>query len=242
MNKKQNGLGRYCIHECCIKGNLPMLRNLLAFVDDINKLDHNGQNCAHISAKHGELECLKVLIANGIDVKCEDNLGMQPIHLAASHDQPKIIEFLFELGIPLNTRCKTNGKLPIHFAAESGSFEALKLLCEYYVDVSIKDNDENSAAHLAAKNDQLNCLKYLVKLGLPVDKVKNKLGRNVVHMCCLHGANRCLHWLFQNNIDIYAVDGIFQYYILIFSELFLENFNSRFRKRARASMLSRRSS
>lgn len=185
-----------------------MLKGILPYVEDINVIDQNGQNAAHIAAKFGQLECLKILTANGLELLQKDTAGMLPCHLAAAYNHPNIIDFWFEMGLSLNKRCN-KGKLAIHYASEFGSFEVLKQLCEYYVDISVPDKDGNTTAHLAAKNDRLNCLKYLVKLGLPVDRVRNNLGRNIAHMCCFYGSVRCLHWLFDSNdVDINSVDGI----------------------------------
>ena len=107
-----------------------------------------------------------------------------------------------------NTSCN-HGKIPIHYAAEFGSYEALKILTKYYVDISMVDNDQNTIGHLAAKNDHLKCIQYLIKLGFPVDIVRNNHGRNIAHQCCVFGATRTLHWLFRNGIDKEILDGGF---------------------------------
>jgi len=141
-------------------------------------------------------------------------------HIAARYNHPDIIDFLFDVGISLNESCK-QGKLPFHYAAEYGSFEALKALTDYYIDLSFTDNDGNTAAHLSAKNDRFNCLKFLVRKRVPVDKIRNNLGRNVAHVCCFYGSVRSLHWLFSNKIiDKDVLDGkfhkIFSANLLIF--------------------------
>ncbi len=92
-------------------------------------------------------------------------------------------------------------------AAEFGSTETLRLLSQYYIDLSVTDNDGNTPGHLAAKNDKLNCLIFLVKAGLPIEKLRNKLGRNVAHVCCINGSVRCLHWLLENNQNLDTIDG-----------------------------------
>lgn len=183
-----------------------MLKAMLPYIDDINKVDNNHQTAAHVAAKFDELESLKILYANGINLELPDKFGVQVAHIAAQQNHTDIIEFLFEIGICFNTGCNL-GKISFHYAAEYGSFESLKILSKYYVDISITDNDENTAAHLAAKNDHLNCVQYLIKLGLPVDIVRNSHGRNVAHICCLSGSLKTLHWLLENGTDKDAVDG-----------------------------------
>jgi ankyrin repeat protein len=54
-----------------------MLKGLLPYIDEINKLDANNQTAAHIAAKYGELECLKILFANGINLEIADKFGLQ---------------------------------------------------------------------------------------------------------------------------------------------------------------------
>jgi ankyrin repeat protein len=80
-------------------------------------------------------------------------------------------------------------------------------LSQYYVDLSYKDNDGNTPAHLAAKNDKLNCLKFLVQYGLPLEKLLNNLGRNVAHVCCINGSIKSLHWLLENNKNLDTLDS-----------------------------------
>ncbi len=75
LNREKNGLGRFCIHECCVKGNVTMLKGMLPFIDDINKLDNNQQTAAHLCAKFNELECLKILYANGVNLELPDKFG-----------------------------------------------------------------------------------------------------------------------------------------------------------------------
>lgn len=69
------------------------------------------------------------------------------------------------------------------------------------------DNDQNTVGHLAAKNDHLKCIQYLIELGFPVDLVRNSNGRNVTHVCCVFGSVRTLHWLFENGTNIKILDG-----------------------------------
>lgn len=69
------------------------------------------------------------------------------------------------------------------------------------------DNDQNTVGHLAAKNDHLKCIQYLIELGFPVDLVRNSNGRNVAHVCCVFGSVKTLHWLFQNGTNINILDG-----------------------------------
>ena len=183
-----------------------MLQSILPYIDDINKLDQNNQTAAHVASKYGELECLRVLVANEINLNITDKLGMLTTHLAAQHDHENIIEFLFEIGTPFNLGCN-EGKLPLHYAAEYGSFKSLKKICEFHVDLSIRDQDGNTAAHLAGKNDHLKCLKYFKKLGIPFDKIRNNLGRNLTHICSINGAIKSLHWLLEDNADRLAIDG-----------------------------------
>jgi ankyrin repeat protein len=208
LNEQTNSIGRFCIHECCIKGNIEMLKRALVHIKDINKLDNNGQTAAHICAKYNEIECLKLLCANGINLNQRDNDGLHPIHIAAIFDNWLIIEFFFNFGISLNLRCDKNGKLPFHYAAEFGSLESLKVLCTHTTDISdIDSHDGNTAAHLTVIRDNLKCLKYLLTIGVG-HLNRNKSGRNIAHICCLYGSINCLHWILDNFLpEINSVDS-----------------------------------
>ena len=178
-----------------------MLRGLLQYINNVNTLDKNLQNAGHICAKYGELDCLRLLAANGIDLRHKDALGMAASHLAAKYNHAHILEFLFEMGVPLNEYC-AGGKLPWHYACESGSLDAVRLISGHFVDLSMPDVLEgNTGAHLAAKHDRLACLKLLERLGVPVGLVRNGLQRSVAHICCLYGSVKCLHWFFETFIN-----------------------------------------
>ena len=194
---EKNGLGRCCLHESCIRGNSKLLKSLLANVKNINEEDINGFSAAHVAAKFGQLECLQILYENDIDLGKVDKNGKTLCHLAAEFNHPNIIQFCSDIGISLEIKCNS-GKTPLHYASEFGSLEALKVIA--LIDISLADNNGNTAAHLAVQNDRLNCLKYLVRLGLPVNIIKNKMGRNVSHEACFYGANNCLHWMFENDL------------------------------------------
>ncbi len=73
-----------------------MLKGLLPYIDDINKIDLNNQTAAHIAAKYGELECLKLLFANGINLEAADKFGMLASHIAAQQNHVDIIEFFLK--------------------------------------------------------------------------------------------------------------------------------------------------
>lgn len=205
-NRTRNDLGRLGIHECCINGNFKMLKAILEYTEDLNVTDKNGQTAAHICAKNGELECLKLLAANGANLTAQDKKLMQLSHLAAQYNHSNVLEFLFQMGISLKVQC-CEGKYPIHYAAEYGSFDALKLFTEYYVDVSLIDHFGNCAAHSACINDNLRCLKYLIKIGIPINLTHSKTNRTFAHYCCIYNSIECLHWLLINGIDPNALDN-----------------------------------
>ena len=90
-----------------------MLKAVLPYVDDVNKVDNSERTAAHVAAKYGELECLKMLVANGADLQLVDSFGMQVSHIAAQQDHAEIVEFLFLVGVPLNSVACKRGKLPM---------------------------------------------------------------------------------------------------------------------------------
>uniref|UniRef100_A0A1I8J2I3 ANK_REP_REGION domain-containing protein n=1 Tax=Macrostomum lignano TaxID=282301 RepID=A0A1I8J2I3_9PLAT len=61
-------------------------------------------------------------------------------------------------------------KSPLHYAAESGCVDLTEQLVKRGADVSLVDEDERRAAHVAAKRGHLGCLRLLIAASGAIDR------------------------------------------------------------------------
>ncbi|KAK3706693.1 hypothetical protein RRG08_019688 [Elysia crispata] len=193
------------LHDACIGGHLDCVSLLLDVMENIEVPDKNGQTAAHLAAFNGEAGALSLLLEHGANMIAEDHKGRQPAHLAATRNHVKILRMLFDHGVDLDCQCEA-GKTPLHYGAQHGALESVVCLVERDCDTTVGDNNSSYlAAHLAARHDKLDCLKFLVQQGTAMDTAMSD-GRACSHIAALYGAVHALHWLMENGADVNLTD------------------------------------
>ena len=165
--------------------------------------DPVGITSLHLAAKYGDIELIGILIKKGVNVnetqgnrlESGSGIGITPLMVAAKFGQVKAMQFLIKNGADINLKTKYHGSA-LHFAAERGEIEPLKILLnsktkvdknaltilianaepsvvEYFIKNTeeIKDDEILDAAFLAAvQHRKIETIKLFVKKGAPKDK------------------------------------------------------------------------
>jgi ankyrin repeat protein len=103
-----------------------------------------------VYVQRGYLEDLKTLL-NSSNISTKDDLGNNLLHIASAAGHLNIVEFLLNFKEIKNMiNVKNNiGDTPLHRAAFRGFSDIVKLLLQNGSDVTIKNNDNKTAADLA---------------------------------------------------------------------------------------------
>lgn len=92
---------------------------------------------------------------------------------------------LLSAGIDVNYLDKVR-KAGIHYAAENGNENALRVLLEYpKTDINILDGDKNSALHLAAKAGHVECVRLLLESENIEPNQVNSEGKNPAYIAAI---------------------------------------------------------
>jgi ankyrin repeat protein len=108
----------------------------------------------------------------------------------------------------------SNGWTALHYAAQNGDFESVKILIDKKGDFNAFSNNGRTPLHLAAKMNRKNIVNYLVDKILEKFKsnsykylnAKDEYGCTPSHLAAKEGNIPCLEILLSKGADIYATD------------------------------------
>uniref|UniRef100_A0A0E0RJM3 Uncharacterized protein n=1 Tax=Oryza rufipogon TaxID=4529 RepID=A0A0E0RJM3_ORYRU len=195
--------------QAALDGDLHLLCEMAKKLDLRGFKDMNGRNALHLAASYGHLEICKFLVEeSGLDVNSGSHRGETPILLAACDGDINVLIYLLDHGgdpaIP-----NAGGFTPLHYAAEYGHVDVVRLLLSKGVHVDPL-NYSGAPLHLATANDHDQVAKVLLEHG--ADKLEQKLGqapnRVVNHVlsplvvaCCSHSL-KCMKLLIKAGADV----------------------------------------
>ena len=215
--------GETPLHIATRSGDVDCLTILVATGGDVNKqLKTTGETPLHIAVSNGNHECLQILsgyipISDGeasVQELCDKVIGAIK---NARNGKMADLQFPLKPGHQvfktlrkrLNTKAKihlvqTDGKMPLHLAAEKGHLSCLKWLLEMGAKINARVRSSTNSAtplHLAAENGHLECLKCLVELGADVNAT-NINGETALHLAAYNGHVGCLKTLIESEADL----------------------------------------
>jgi len=160
------------------RGDIDMVRRLLSTDNKITVdfRDYDRRTALHVAASEGHLPMVKYLVE---ELKCtisrSDRWGGSPLDDAHRHRHAEIVQYLRSRGAIPGT---TDMTVALITAAADGDLDEVQLLVEHGgVNVNAADYDLRTAVHLAAGNNQLSVLTYLLQAGAdpnPLDRWGNR--------------------------------------------------------------------
>ena len=148
-NAKQSCKGMAALHIASINGNKDVVRLLQVRDININIQDGDGNTALHHAVTSNNLDILKTLLMHKPDVNIRNRCNQTPLHMAAAEpEHPDLFATLMNhnarFDLPDNSR-----RLAIHYAAEAGHEQALKILVKNNADVNATARDGHTALHYA---------------------------------------------------------------------------------------------
>jgi ankyrin repeat protein len=112
------------------------------------------QTNLHFAAWSCDREVVEMHILQGKDVTAPDSCGWTALHLAVWNMHTDMVIFLPEVVDPRSWVSAQNqdGITPLHLATSNNDVEVIKTLFNAGANNSLRDNDGQTAMHLAAQN------------------------------------------------------------------------------------------
>ena len=213
--------GSTALHLAVRNSGLESVRLLLQHGADMGAMSNKGYTPVDLAIRRRDLCCLRVFIDAGFDTNIRSGTGVssgstilhEAIHVAAP-EGIKILEYLLnqEGGKAIVDAQDDTGSTPLHLATGFGLFtnlltplygenqekvtqgrEKVKLLVQYGADLTIKDDMENTPAHVAAYRGDVGRMQPLVDCGLDLNS-RGLCNRTILH-AAVFGGRKMLEYL-----------------------------------------------
>ncbi|RDD41570.1 Transient receptor potential cation channel subfamily A member 1 [Trichoplax sp. H2] len=228
------------LHKAACADHPEMMKYLISQGANIDVEDVDDFTPWMYTVWKGYFEACRLLLELGAEKSCCLKTGKTVMHLAAQQRSFKILKFLLdECCNCMSGKKDSGGFTPFLIAAREGDCQyfrdlnamtkATKRIIRYqYSAVSIKcsqiveyllqkgskvtstDNEENSAIHLATKNDHYDMVEMICNMRSEVDvNARNKVGQRPLHFASINGSKRLVKLLLKYGADPEARDNCF---------------------------------
>ena len=167
----------------------------------INRFLHrpSRNNLLQTAVLHGYAKSVQTLLNLGADVNYRESLnGQDCLHLAASKGRIEILQLLLKnKGLHVNTE-DISRRTPLHYSAENGHKEAVKVLVEYKAEVDMVDKGGKTPLYLSAAEGHSEIVAFLCENGASLNS-KADDGSTPLHQAALFGHTEIAKSIVQRN-------------------------------------------
>jgi ankyrin repeat protein len=128
----RNNRGRTALHAAAQRGNLAVIRLLLASGAEIDHRDIEGQTALHLAVRAGHLEVVRELLNHRASINAQTRTGYTPLHIAAARTRVDIMQELVTRSADL-TLANTEGYTALWIAAFVRNTAIAEEMVEYLI-------------------------------------------------------------------------------------------------------------
>ena len=185
-----------------------LLENAQVNVNAIHFPNDHSALLAAINEKHPE--CAELLINHGANVRFECRDGCDPLYYACWRSLPGVVNRLLSMDVPTNARDATTGRYAIHWAAQTGDLDLLKMLLQRSADANAVTKQGATPLLLAAEDGFADTVKALVVDGKADVNILRKDSTSAIHQAAQYGHVDVVRFLVGHvqNIDVLSANSL----------------------------------
>ena len=202
--------GWTCLHIAACFGHTETVRYLmgLPFVD-MNHRDGSNRTALCVAADEEHTDIVQMLIGAGADIDTQNDEGWSPLHYASLLGTLDVVRMLVRAGAEMRTT-DNDGCTCLHGAARYGRTETVRYLAGLpEVELNHRDDENNSALHLAVDENRTDIVQVLIDAGADID-TQNHAGCSPLHSACAseYGALDIVKTLVRGGAGVRATNDI----------------------------------
>ncbi|XP_050307400.1 uncharacterized protein LOC126744096 [Anthonomus grandis grandis] len=172
----------------------------------IESFDKNNRTALHTSAENGCITVVELLLDKHANLYATDVSGNTALHLAIYSNQKRVVELLLKRTNDsafinaININCYT----PLHISANYGQHNLVELLIDNGAEFNVKDENNNTALHMAAMEGHDDVVKKLLSIPKIAQHINETNGNQIapLHLAAYYGFDKTVKCLLEKNAKV----------------------------------------
>ena len=153
INARTDGDNQTALHLASFRGNIKIIKLLIANNAEINALTSTGYNMIHKAAMGNKPSAIIFFNKKyNMNLEDTDENQMTALHLATRNCMENSVIYLLNLGINVNLKDK-DGNTALHYAVKKSQTRIIKKLLQHGADINIADYRRKKTPVMLAKNN-----------------------------------------------------------------------------------------
>ncbi|KAM0497400.1 hypothetical protein ACHAP8_006892 [Fusarium lateritium] len=148
-----------------------------------------------------QTELVQELISHGADVNLPAEDGWTCLNLAAGNFDPETLHVLLRNGADVSTTTGTSERTALHWAADLGDLEAVKILISHGSNVEAQTIQGSGPLHLAVDNGNVQVIQALLEADASIQGVDGE-GWSPLHVACRRGHEGAVQLLIKRGANM----------------------------------------
>lgn len=204
-----NHLGRSAFYLAISCGNVPMVQEMLKYIDDVNIVNSDEQSPLFLASMIGLIDISTLLLEHGARSSFYDTPGESTaLHVAAARGHQGVIQAILRSGQPVDPR-DSDDLTPLHLAIESRPYtDHRAYMCavsflEAGADPNAYNEKSSYAVHMAFRHfrgrERLDLIKKLHENGARLD-VPTSDGTTILHLAAFMRDSAMVKYLLEAGV------------------------------------------